>query len=412
VQELEDRTVLSPPGAGWQLVFDDEFNGTALDTTEWSAASPSWTMPNSLSTASAGQVSVGNGVLTLKATRTSSSGSTQFSSGSISSYNKFDFAGGYVEARIKLPSTPGSWPAFWGLYNGWPPEADIMEYPLMADGTSGLQNNQYNTNYHYTNSSGAHAAGAGVVTTSSDLRGTWHTFGLKWDPGTSVTFYLDGRQVQSYTGSSVAQMVRMYMILDYAVGGWPGTPSTTQWPVGFTDQTQVDYVRLWQQPVAAASFVNGGFEDTPLGTGWTLSGSAQVVGFNQLSGSDALRMNGGPGTATQVITGLSPNTRYVLSGSDRVSSSSGGTVARLGVKDYGGPEVWVDNSTTGYTYETVTFTTGPNSTQATVYASKPANGNAADFDDLSVYRAPTLTDIDIGSPGQPGFSAFSPANGT
>src|SRR5215469_11975023 len=81
LEELESRDLLNAPGAGYSLVFDDEFNGTALDTSKWSAASPSWTMPNSNSTASASQVSVANGVLTLKATRTSSSGNIQFSSG-------------------------------------------------------------------------------------------------------------------------------------------------------------------------------------------------------------------------------------------------------------------------------------------------------------------------------------------
>jgi MYXO-CTERM domain-containing protein len=38
----------------------------------------------------------------------------------------------------------------------------------------------------------------------------------------------------------------MYMLLDYAVGGWPGTPSLTQWPAGHTDQMNVDWVRVWQ----------------------------------------------------------------------------------------------------------------------------------------------------------------------
>src|SRR5262249_12054851 len=38
----------------------------------------------------------------------------------------------------------------------------------------------------------------------------------------------------------------MYMILDYAVGGWPGTPTLAQWPAGWTDQTKVDWVRVWQ----------------------------------------------------------------------------------------------------------------------------------------------------------------------
>ena len=140
----------NPSDSTYRLVFADEFDGTTLDTSKWSAASPGWTMPNSASTASAGQVAVGNGILTLNAVRT---GASTFTSGSVSSYTKYNFTGGYVEARIDLPSTLGSWPAFWGLYTGWPPEADIMEYPITTDGgTSGLANNKYNTSFHYTNS--------------------------------------------------------------------------------------------------------------------------------------------------------------------------------------------------------------------------------------------------------------------
>ncbi|MGC4032411.1 MAG: autotransporter-associated beta strand repeat-containing protein [Tepidisphaeraceae bacterium] len=250
----------NPSDTSYRLVFADEFNGTTLDTSKWSAASPGWTMPNSLSTASADQVSVANGVMTMNAVRT---GTNTWSSGSISTYNKYNFAGGYVEARIQLPTTPGSWPAFWGLYTGWPPEMDIMEYPLTTDGgVSGYANNRYSTNFHYTNSSGAAAAGAGVVTTGSNLAGTWHTFAADWTSGTSVRFLLDGVQVQSFSSSSVAQMANMYMILDYAVGGWPGTPSTSQWAIGASDQTNVDWVRVWQRNANADASstwnVNGG----------------------------------------------------------------------------------------------------------------------------------------------------------
>jgi autotransporter-associated beta strand protein len=262
----------APPSSNYRLVFADEFNGTSLDTSKWSAAYPSWTMPNSDSTASASMVSVGNGVLTLSATRNGSSDT--FTSGSISSYTKYNFTGGYVEARIQLPSTPGSWPAFWGLYSGWPPEADMMEYPLTTDGTSGLANNQYSTNYHYTNSSGNAAAGAGVVNTGADLAGTWHTFGMQWITNTSMAFYLDGNEVQSYTGSSVSQMASMYMLLDYAVGGWPGTPSLTQWPAGFTDKMNVDWVRVWQ---------TNPNNDAP--TSWTLDGGGAFgISTNWTSG--------------------------------------------------------------------------------------------------------------------------------
>lgn len=252
-----------PAGDNYRLMFADDFNGNSLDTNKWSAAYPGWTMPNSASTASANMVAVSNGELTLAAAR-NGTGST-FTSGSISSYEKFTLTGGYVEARIDLPTTPGSWPAFWGLYTGWPPEIDIMEYPLDTAAGTGYANNQYHTAYHYTNSSGTNTAGAGQVTVSGTNLGTtgYHTFGVKWTPGTSggVVFYYDGAQKTSWSGSDMADMVYMYMILDYAVGGWPGTPSTTEWPAGWTDQTKVDWVRVWQ--------TNAGGDVT---TNWNING--------------------------------------------------------------------------------------------------------------------------------------------
>jgi autotransporter-associated beta strand protein len=337
----------APPDTTYRLAFADEFNGTTLDTSKWSAASPGWTMPNSASTASAAQVSLANGQLTLNATRTSS---TAFSSGSISSYQKYNFAGGYVESRIQLPSTPGSWPAFWGLYTGWPPEADIMEYPLTTNGSSGLANNQYNTNYHYTNTSGAAAAGAGVVTAASNLAGTWHTFGMSWTAGASMTFYLDGANVRSYTGSSVAQMVNMYMILDYAVGGWPGTPTTAQWPVGLNDQTKVDWVRVWQKnpnnDAPSNWTVNGGGSFTTSGN-WSLGTPAygnQTAVFGRVGTAataaitmDAwtvlggINFNGGGDGTTAYTLGTSTNAIQLASTSTAgatVQASSNSTTAQ------------------------------------------------------------------------------------
>jgi autotransporter-associated beta strand protein len=131
-----------------------------------------------------------------------------------------------------------------------------MEFPLTTDGgTSGYLNTSYHTAFHYTNSTG-NASGAGAVNPGGiDALngGVYHTFGMKWVKNTSATFYFDGAQVSSFNNSAVAQMVNMYLILDYAVGGWPGTPSTGQWPIGFTDQTKIDWVRVWISAAGANS---------------------------------------------------------------------------------------------------------------------------------------------------------------
>jgi len=235
------------PSTSYRLVFAEEFNGTSVDTTKWNINSPGWLIdPPSLSTAAASEVNVANGVLALGSTRPTSAAA--FNSGAVSTYGLYSYTGGYIEARIQLPTTPGSWPAFWGLYTGWPPEADIMEYPLTTDsGTDGLLNYQYNTAFHYVNSSGADASGAGEVNTGENLGATgFHVFGMNWTPGSSVTFSLDQSQVSSFYDSAVSQMAYMYINLSYGVGGWPGTPSITQWPAGWSDQMQVDWVRVWQ----------------------------------------------------------------------------------------------------------------------------------------------------------------------
>ena len=331
--------------SSYRLVFADEFNGTSVDTSKWNIASPSWTMPNSLSTASASQVNVGSGVLTLNAMRPNSAAS--FSSGSVSTYGKYNFAGGYIEARIKFPTTPGSWPALWGLYTGWPPEADIMEYPLTTDGgTSGFANNAYNTAFHYTNSSGAAASGAGKITTGQNLGTTgYHIFAMDWTAGSSVKFFLDGTQVSSFTNSAVAQMVNMYLILDYAVGGWPGTPSTTQWPAGWSDQTLVDWVRVWQKnpngDTASNWTINGGGSFATSGN-WsngivpTYGNQTAVFGRVGNAASATITMptwtvfggitisGGGDGTTAYTI-GSAPNL-IQLAGQPLGSSPNGGTV--------------------------------------------------------------------------------------
>ncbi len=247
------------PGGNWQFHWGDEFSGTSLDGTKWNNGSPDWGM----STAAPTQirqnlVSVDDGALTLTATRVSEGGSEPFAGGMISTYQKNNFNGGYIEARIFLPDTPGSWPAFWGLYDGWPPEADIMEYPIDTAAGSGYGQDEYHTAFHYS-TGGGNAAGAGKVNPGSagDLGGTYHNFGMEWREDDWVGFYFDGARVSEFGNSSaVAQMQHMYLILNYAVAGWPGTPNTSEWPVGHSDEMKVDWVRVWKQTGTTTSSWN------------------------------------------------------------------------------------------------------------------------------------------------------------
>ena len=221
-----------PAGTNWALTFADEFNGTTLDSMKWSNGHP-WDPGSSL----ASNVVVSGGYLDLNAVRTSSvSSSSSFTGAGIStensSYNElFGMTYGYVEASMKMPSLPGSWPAFWMLESGWPPELDINEFPVFVNGTFSAYN--YSDNIHYTDSGGTAASlGNGVHYAGvGDLTAGFHNYGMQWTP-TSVTFYIDGNVQSTITDpTAIANLVKsgggpMYIMLDNSGGGsWPGVPS-------------------------------------------------------------------------------------------------------------------------------------------------------------------------------------------
>ena len=226
------------PGAA-VLIFQDEFDGPALDAQVWdacSAAPTSRCANNHLAEYREGNVSVANGVLTLQA-RQEDDGA--YASGGISS-GGFAFAYGYVEARIKVPAGQGLWPAFWTLPadGSWPPEIDIVEI-------LGHRPNVAELHYHYRGGgapSGLDRA-SGKAWTGPDFSAGWHTFGVDWQPG-SLVWYVDGVERWRFTGAAVTAAPQR-LLLNLAVGGrWPGPPNaSTPFPRDFL----VDYVRVWDQ---------------------------------------------------------------------------------------------------------------------------------------------------------------------
>jgi beta-glucanase (GH16 family) len=378
--------VPSAPGTGWNLVFDDEFSGGALDTSKWTIGR-AWsgqdgTRGDGLCYILDSDVIVSNGTLKLRDEKRDVVGQSgtvyHYTTGYIQTHNKFSAAYGYFEIRAKVPTNVGNgiWPAFWMLGNGWPPEMDVGEWTSSGNnfhqGLYGMDSHWHD--YH----------------TFTPFPTGFHTYSMLWSPG-QQTYYVDGQPKLTVNGNYVPSQ-SMYLILNN------GVDNTVNGNSRFPNDFEVDYVHVYQG-AGGATIVNPGFEQGT--TAWSLSGSAAVVNYNQNTGFNALRMDGGTGGAEQVISGLTPNTTYTLSAWDRVSYPS--AVARLGVKNYGGTDTWADNSGTGYTQESVTFTTGPTSTQATIYCSKPVNGNAAEFDDLDLVKTTTASPIpdlttNIGTP--------------
>jgi len=130
-----------PSGTTWKSVFDDEFDGTTLNSSNWSTG-PGWTGSGISIPANnlekdcwdPAQVSVSGGTLNLGlvAHQETCGGVTKpYAAGGISTDNKHMFTYGYFEARMYLPpASDGSianWPAFWTVGPSNTGEVDTVE---------------------------------------------------------------------------------------------------------------------------------------------------------------------------------------------------------------------------------------------------------------------------------------------
>jgi beta-glucanase (GH16 family) len=238
------------PPAGYQLVFDDEFNGTSVNTTTWNlegvwGGPVSSTNPNFSYTTS--NVTEGNGVLTITALKSGGN----WTGGIISTTNinsPFTFQYGFVECRAQLPPGQGFWPAIWcigsptadGLLPNAPDvdnEFDIMEF------LGGNVTDVYQT-YHWEKSLAVASEQEQTVVHNANWTSEFHIFQMLWQPG-RITFYIDGVETASSTKSVPSNP--MYLIINFDVGGvndWGGAPNSTTPSPAYLN---VDYIRVYQQ---------------------------------------------------------------------------------------------------------------------------------------------------------------------
>ncbi|MNB70334.1 Beta-glucanase precursor [compost metagenome] len=242
----------------WNLVWSDEFNGTSLNTADWTAengtGSSGWGN-NELQyyTNRSQNLQVTGGNLVITAQKESYNGSS-YTSARIKTQGKKSFTYGKIEARMKLPSGQGIWPAFWMLGSnmdtvGWPKsgEIDIMER---------VNNNAYvNGTVHWD--ANGHAE-YGKVSGNLDFS-QFHVYSIEWD-AKYIRWYVDGNlfnefYIENNTGNTEEFQKPFFLLLNLAVGGnWPGSPNAS---TAFPAQMLVDYVRVYQA-ASPASIVSGG----------------------------------------------------------------------------------------------------------------------------------------------------------
>lgn len=252
---------MAPP-AGAAMVWQDEFNGGALDRTKWrydtSRNKEGWYNGERQYYAvdRPANLSVGNGLLIITARhekldlrRFRDWGGQSYTSGKIVSVGKGAWTYGFFEVRAKLPCARGTWPAIWMLpveLKEWPEdgEIDIMEQVgsepnlLYATLHTGLFNHMRKTQ-----------RGAQKLLPSSCT--AFHRYQLDWRSD-MITIGVDGHAYMRIRndqpgGRGAWPFDKPFdFILNLAIGGnWAGAKGIDD--RAMPQRMEVDYVRVWQR---------------------------------------------------------------------------------------------------------------------------------------------------------------------
>ncbi|MEO0531535.1 MAG: glycoside hydrolase family 16 protein, partial [Planctomycetota bacterium] len=228
---------------GWGTpVFEDNFDGTAIDQSVWQVTNNDNGVNNEEQYYHPDQVSVSNGSLKLTAERDNNwTYGRNYNSGHVRTWQEWSY--GRFEARAKLPSGQGLWPAIWLLPRNapWPAggEIDIME--ARGDRPYGMS-----SALHWGWDFNSRQYRSQWYESGSNFQQGYHDYAVEWEVGV-VRFYVDGvNHMTLYEPDVGIPGTPKSLILNLAVGGdYPGPPNGgTPFPADF----DIDYVRVWQRP--------------------------------------------------------------------------------------------------------------------------------------------------------------------
>jgi beta-glucanase (GH16 family) len=241
-----------------QMIFDDQFSGSTLDTRKWTthlgAEGMVWnnngelpppysgpTLPgagNEAAMFGPSQVNVDNG-LTLTAQRNSNQYASAYPwiSGVVTTEGKFSLppTGWYVQVKAKMPDqSQGMWPAIWFLPGV--PRTPFNEIDGYEGGFLGPGDPNTLMNSNYFADQGQQDQ---LTTLGFDMTAGYHVYGVRFIPGQSITAFVDGRQVYQLLASSTVtitsepyQIMLELQVATQQTSGWhtvttASTPSST-----------------------------------------------------------------------------------------------------------------------------------------------------------------------------------------
>lgn len=197
-------------------------DGTNPNNLDWGNGEAQWYTANNENNAY-----VSDGTLKIRAARETCE-TKKWSSSRMVTRNLKEFKYGYFEFRVKLPESPGFWPAIWMLRhdiydpNGtvWPTcgEIDILESSANIWGLGKV----YGTLHCDAGHSGNPIYTQGLQ--MSKIESKWHLYGLYWTPNSIIWYYDDqlvGKYVPTNTDNNAVWPFHedFYIIMNLAVGG-------------------------------------------------------------------------------------------------------------------------------------------------------------------------------------------------
>ena len=244
------ETGVCPTGDFSTLVWQEEFDGTALNSTIWQYeigdGCPDlcgWgNNEQQYYTNRIDNARVQNGTLKITAKRENYE-NKDFTSARLITKNRFEFQYGRVEIRAKLPVGQGTWPALWLLGKNidqvsWPAcgEIDIMEH---GNGARGL----ISSTVHLQNADGNHRYSVGRQNIQNE-DSEFHVYRMDWSESRLDFFVDDVRHHGFSLTENMPFHQPFFFILNVAMGGL-FTDNTID-PNFSASAMEIDYIRLYK----------------------------------------------------------------------------------------------------------------------------------------------------------------------